>query len=274
MKHFKNTSRYSSDVEILPMLHWVTDWLELKDVDRIAFNIKNVGGKAAYRGRAYLGGPPAQSPWNKVKGVTGLCIVAIGHPNNFPVENLVNYRRKRIITDWIDGSPMPDESTTIQTKDGPITLQPRWRKDFPDTLKWEWSKEDKFRLYHLKVERLPYGGKTSRYYKCFDWREGFIAVAAHEVQHFKQREGNKRYSEVECEQVAGMVLDDYRRTIGTLVTPDGKSLIKRGVFSAALMGWKGTKGIQVPTPPNGRSQGATARLRASQRKEEKKQNDG
>lgn len=52
--------------------------------------------------------------------------------------------------------------------------------------------------------------KTAPTYEMRDWREGIVAVAAHEARHIYQYKFNKRRSEIDAERWAVKKLEEYR----------------------------------------------------------------
>lgn len=56
----------------------------------------------------------------------------------------------------------------------------------------------------------PYGGKSSPLIEMDNWREGLVALAAHEFCHIHQFQNNLSGSEVRCERAAEKRLNAYR----------------------------------------------------------------
>jgi hypothetical protein len=72
-------------------------------------------------------------------------------------------------------------------------------------------------------ERFPHEGHMHRYnsgsgrwpeYVCEDWREGLIAIAAHEGKHIDQFRSGTKHSELACETFAAYMLRRYRESNG------------------------------------------------------------
>ena len=111
------------------------------------------------------------------------------------------------------GVPKMSKATT-DDKEFLVTIRIGKPYKFPcDNMGYE-LKVTKFKngsVRKKKVPTHPYGGKSAPHIVYNDWKEGLIAVAAHEFNHIYQYQNDMPRSEVECEKEAARVLELYRR---------------------------------------------------------------
>ena len=187
-----NTSRYA-DNEVKRLLKIGTHGI---DTDGVLFNIKNAH-KCAYRGRTY-GRIPAISPARQMIGVTRLITIGIGAPERFPVDNMVtSIRWEKETFPWHERPQRDSADWTSKT----------YYEQAPVAGGWQ-SKPSKIRFG--RIVRHPYGGQRAPLIELADWREGLVALAAHEARHHQQMKLKRRLSEVDAERFAAKQLAIFR----------------------------------------------------------------
>jgi len=95
-----------------------------------------------------------------------------------------------------------------------ITLALGKESNFPcssEHYTWKWDSEK--REYFKVMKGHGYGGKKSPIIVTNDWKETLVALAAHEARHIYQYRHRAPRCEVDCENWALSVLENYRRSI-------------------------------------------------------------
>lgn len=195
----KNTSRYET-VEIRRLLEFAAVDRDLRGV---AVHVKN--SKHAYAGMAYERVPRiANAPSSAQRLVT----LRIGAPGKFPADNV---RRTVRWADMPQYDPVPDRGF-VEDVIGLEYGTPEYKQWWRDHRIWTVTRRGvQFNRVQRKVETSgPYGGKGSPVIEMRDWREGVVALAAHEFTHIHQFQNNLPRSEVQCEVAAAQRLEAYR----------------------------------------------------------------
>lgn len=197
----KNTSRYAT-ATVRELLAHASDGFDLRSV---AVNVKNCSG--AYGGMAY---PKVPRMANVAASARYLVTVRIGAPSKFPCDNQITTTR------WVD------EPMTIFPIHGFVENILGIAYDSPEYKAW-WREHRIWtchrggvqinRVQRRVVKRGPYGGKGSPLIVKQDWREGLVALAAHEFCHVHQFQNSLPRSEVHAEQAAERRLIAYRETL-------------------------------------------------------------
>lgn len=172
--YIRNTSRYETE-EVRRLVQFATKDMDTKHV---CVNVKNCGG--AYKGWAYKSVPRIS---NAPASAKYLIVLRIGKPEMFPVNNLVKSRR------WV--RVKPNEKYNPSEVRGCGNGTERW-------------------LEREVITEHSYGGKSSPFMEMKDWREGLIALAAHEMTHITQYRHNWATEEWMCESAALKVLESWR----------------------------------------------------------------
>ena len=176
----QNTSRYPTQ-EVRELVEFATKGIRLT---RVAVHVKNHRG--SIRGMAYNGVPYISSRHDQ-KTVDRLVTIGIG--TAFPATNMRDNRR------WVEVSEEEYRSLSEQEQRG--------------IRHWSYS-DGRHRYQRPVLDRHPYGGKRSPLIEMADWREGLVAVAAHEARHVYQAQRGKPASEVDAERFAAKRLAEYR----------------------------------------------------------------
>lgn len=174
----KNTSRYPGD-EVRRLVEFGMKGVRTTGV---AVHVKNTARGIA--GMAYEGAP-YMSPASKLKTVERLVTLRVGAPDSFPCDN---------VREFPDG-PWRVWRPEVDGRLGELTET----RDCGGVTEWR------------PMVRRPYGGKRSPVVECRNWREGLVAIAAHEARHIHQYLHGKPRSEVDCERFAAKALERYRR---------------------------------------------------------------
>lgn len=172
-----NTSRYPTE-EVSRLVEFGMRGIRTA---RLAVHVKNTSSGIA--GMAYER-VPYISPASKLKTVARLVTLRVGPPDTFPRDNV----REFPDGPWTDGR-RPEDGESYESRiigNGAM-------------------------IQHRRLVRRPYGGKRAPVVECRDWREGLVAIAAHEGRHIWQFQHGKRRSEVDCERFAAKALERYRR---------------------------------------------------------------
>jgi hypothetical protein len=175
----KNTSRYPDD-EVRRLVEFGMKGVRTAG---LAVHVKNTACGIA--GMAYEG-VPYMSPARKLRTVERLVTLRVGVPESFPGDN---------VREFPDGRWMP----------GAAPL------DFGQRYQARWNPKAG-RVEHRRAVRRPYGGKRAPVLEYRNWREGLVAIAAHEARHIHQYQHGKPRSEVDCERFAAKALERYRRS--------------------------------------------------------------
>lgn len=180
-----NTSRYDT-TEVRDL---VTRAVKGIGMSGVQINVKNHNG--SIRGRAYLS-VPYQSPAYRDPKILNLITLGIGRA--FPDDNLVITERWKRVSD--------EERDRMITEDGYANY------DFKHVVHWATNQS----YWKVRIRREhPYGGVRSPLIEYRDWREGLVAVAAHEARHIWQYRHGKPMSEVDAERFAAKALDRFRQ---------------------------------------------------------------
>jgi hypothetical protein len=167
----------------------------------------------AVSGRAYQS-VPYQSPQYGQATAKMLVTIAIGPDSAFPADNI--HVRSRLVRKI--------EVHGVDTQRGVNPYQ-KARETGETTGEGEtyggvhYSGNRCCAQVEVRVEeRHPYGGKSSPLIEYHNWREGLVAVAAHESRHihqFQLRARGKRapLSEVDAEKHAAIRLAEYRERL-------------------------------------------------------------
>lgn len=108
------------------------------------------------------------------------------------------------------GVPSISSARGMVTVDRLVTIRLGSEDRFPrDNMTSEWHKSPTGGYVLVKH---PYGGKRSPLIVCNDWREGCVAIAAHEARHIYQMKHKKRLSEVDAERFAAKRLAAFRES--------------------------------------------------------------
>lgn len=198
----RNQSQYPTE-EVRKLIEFAMKGINTTGV---MVHVKN-GHRGAVGGLAYYG-VPSMSPAAKMKTVQQLITLRIGSPKMFPADNMVTTDRttkwslKILNKDW-------NQEEVDQTSPGPD-----WRIHF---IHWTGSTgstrdPDGYTQYRWeRTLRHPYGGVSSPLIQYADWREGLVALAAHEARHvFQHRHHKKGKGEVDAEKFAAKRLAAYR----------------------------------------------------------------
>lgn len=184
----RNTSRYPIE-EVRRLLEIAA---ADRDLRRVAVNVKNCG--AAYAGRAYFSVPRVSSV---AASATRLVVLRIGAPERFPADNV------RTVARWVEAPPPSPDFTPEQNR--------AYWQEHRAWMRTVGGKSEAYRYQRRIVERHPYGGKGSPLIEMRDWREGLVALAAHEFEHIRQFDNGLSRSEVQAEKVAAKRLAEYRK---------------------------------------------------------------
>jgi len=168
----RNTSRYPT-AEIEALIHFAAEGLNTAGV---CINVRNGSGTIA--GYAYSKVPRIS---NAPKSCKYLVTLRIGAPDKFPCDNVRTYRR------W------------VRVKDGENYAVSDVRGNGDGKTRW---------LERQIISRRPYGGVLV---EMFNWHEGFISLAAHEMRHVKQFREKLVCSETACETHANARLAAWRK---------------------------------------------------------------
>jgi hypothetical protein len=196
----RNTSRYP-DAEVRQLLAYAADGFDLR---RVAVNLKN--SKHAYAGMAYEKVPRIAN----VAASANLVTLRIGAPEKFPADNV-----RRTIR-WVDlpYEDIPDRGFVEDVLGIPYET-PEYHAWWREHRIWTCVRRgvQVNRVQRMVREQHPYGGKGSPLIEMHDWREGLVALAAHEFCHVHQFQNNLPQSEVQAEKAAEKRLIAYRRNI-------------------------------------------------------------
>lgn len=162
-------------------------------LDRVAVHVKNGQGG----GRAYEV-VPSLSPRAKQSTVDRLITIGIAPDSAFPYSNV------HLVTQATKWGPKLPEGTPAPTpRDGWAIDSYHWFEGGVRTIQYRERRDI----------RQPYGGKGSPLIEVRDWREGLVAVAAHEARHIWQFQHDKPRSEVDAERFAAKALARYREAV-------------------------------------------------------------
>jgi hypothetical protein len=192
---------------------------EVRELVRFAFRgVKDAGvvvkvknSRQAYRGMAYHG-VPTRSPEAGKATARRLVTIGIGPDDRFPVSN-VRETNRLVQTVTVPNVCSADGSAAVYAEARKLT-------DLLDkdgyTSSAGFPRGGGAIVKAYRVERHPYGGKSSPLIEMQDWREALVAVAAHEARHVQQFQARARgmrtpLSEVDAERHAAKRLDAYRR---------------------------------------------------------------
>lgn len=107
---------------------------------------------------------------------------------------------------------VPDISNAPKSSEYLIVLRLGSSDKFPyDNMTYKWVEDDTVPGGYRMEPKHPYGGKRSPFIVHNDWKEGLIAIAAHEARHIYQYRNGKSRSEVDAEKFAAKRLDAYRK---------------------------------------------------------------
>ena len=195
----KNTSRYPTE-EARELLAFAAEGLDLA---KVAVHVKNTSG--AYAGMSYEAEPRIA---NASASAKHLVTLRIGAPNKFPTDNI---RRSVRWVDMPEYDPVPD-SGFVENVIGLACGSPEYKQWWREHRIWTCFRGGvQINRVQRKVEsRMPYGGKGSPLIEMKDWREGLVALAAHEFNHIRQYQNSWPRSEVDCEKFAAKRLATYR----------------------------------------------------------------
>lgn len=156
------------------------------DLSAVHVNVKNCS--SAYAGMAYYGVPLMSSAYGTAAEY--LVTLRIGSRWLFPKDNMVTTHKweRRPYSEYARNKHKHVYRGCAATKNGKTKTWMEKRIDF----------------------RHPYGGKSSPLIVKQDWREGVIAIAAHEFHHIWQFQNKMPRSEVEAEKAALKTLEAYR----------------------------------------------------------------
>jgi hypothetical protein len=195
----KNTSRYPTE-EVRKLLAVAAEGLDLR---KVAVHVKN--SAHAYAGISYERVPRIA---NAALSAQHLVTLRIGPPGKFPADNM------RTTVRWIDMpeyDPVPDRGF-VESVLGLTYGSPEYKKWWRGHRIWTCYRGGVQinRVQRRMESRTPYGGKGSPPIEMMDWREGLVALAAHEFNHIRQFQNNWPRSEVDCEKFAAKRLAAYR----------------------------------------------------------------
>jgi len=172
-----------------------------------------------YKGHAW-GFIPARSVFRDSRGATdlwGQMMISVGAPHHFPRKNAWNHGKWR------------------RLRKGENALDFAHRRH-------GWTRSSGHYTEVWAVEYHAYGGLNSPIIEYKNWRECFVAVAAHECRHLQQYQAGRRdgknvmpHSEVDCERHALRVLELYReacRAVPTPLRPETQPLARAAVTPA------------------------------------------
>lgn len=198
--YLKNTSRYPTD-EVEVLLAYAADGF---DLTAVAAHVKN--SQHAYAGMAYPS-VPRFARRNAHASARMLVTLRLGAPGKFPADNLRTTQR------WVDEhhDDVP-ECGFVENVLGLEYGSPEYREWWRTHRIWTCHRGgvQVNRVQRLETRRGPYGGRGSPLIEMRDWREGLVALAAHEFTHIHQFQNNLRRSEVHAEQSAARRLERYR----------------------------------------------------------------
>lgn len=195
---FRNSCRYPDDE-----VRRIVDLAAVDfDLARVAVHVKNCA--AAYRGRAYSRVPRIS---DVPRTAAMLVTLRVGPPERYPTNNLVHTRR------WVDEpyDDVPDRGfveKVLGIAHGTPEYKAWWRGHRIWTVHRGGVQVN--RVQRLVERTAPYGGRGSPLIEVADWREGLVALAAHEFNHIRQFQNRWPCSEVECERVAAKRLASFR----------------------------------------------------------------